>query len=418
MSGMRILVDHSGYELLNIGDVSMLQVCVRRLRELWPTAEIAVITNDAELLAEYCPGTIPLDLWSGGPAVAQRVPARLRHIATQLFKIAGPFAAVRRRTDDGAWPPPHDLLAAIRGADVVVASGGGYMTDVWWWHGAGVLSVLRAAQRLGKPTAMFGQGVGPLEQRRMHWLLGAVGRRLDAFGLREGVLSPTLLAQVGVPPERATVTGDDALEIATPDVFTGAGSTIGLNIRVAGYTGTDGARADAVRQVVLDAARELGAPVIAVPVSRYRKASEHGGASQDLAATTAGSDIEQIEISTPQELAQTAQRCRVVVTSSYHAAVYGLAAGAAVVCLVGHDYYEAKFSGLCALFPTTATIVRLDREDALTELAAQVRRSWLVADDQREQAWQAARAQVARSRELYKAFQDKVEARRTTMARR
>jgi len=31
----RILVDQSGYDLLNIGDVAMLQACVRRLTRIW-----------------------------------------------------------------------------------------------------------------------------------------------------------------------------------------------------------------------------------------------------------------------------------------------------------------------------------------------------------------------------------------------
>src|ERR1700744_241307 len=54
------------------------------------------------------------------------------------------------------------ILGAVRQADLVVSSGGGFINDVFWVHAAGVLGVLAAAQRLGKPTAMFGQGIGPL----------------------------------------------------------------------------------------------------------------------------------------------------------------------------------------------------------------------------------------------------------------
>ena len=53
---MRILVDQSGYDLLNIGDVAMLQSCVTRLRRQWPQSEIMVIAHDPALLAAYCPG--------------------------------------------------------------------------------------------------------------------------------------------------------------------------------------------------------------------------------------------------------------------------------------------------------------------------------------------------------------------------
>src|SRR5215469_550203 len=43
--GLRILVDQSGYDLLNLGDIAMLQSCVVRLRQLWPNAEITVICH-------------------------------------------------------------------------------------------------------------------------------------------------------------------------------------------------------------------------------------------------------------------------------------------------------------------------------------------------------------------------------------
>jgi polysaccharide pyruvyl transferase WcaK-like protein len=42
---MRILVDQSGYDLLNLGDVAMLQACVGHLGALWPQAEIAVVCH-------------------------------------------------------------------------------------------------------------------------------------------------------------------------------------------------------------------------------------------------------------------------------------------------------------------------------------------------------------------------------------
>jgi len=57
---MRILVDQSGYDLLNIGDVAMLQACVARLRMQWPGAEIMVIAHESGRLAAYCPGTIAI----------------------------------------------------------------------------------------------------------------------------------------------------------------------------------------------------------------------------------------------------------------------------------------------------------------------------------------------------------------------
>ena len=75
---MRILVDTAlntgAAEYSNLGDVAMLQVGVRRLQRLWPSARIEVLTESPANLALFCPGAKPLpragrDLWIGNDAI-------------------------------------------------------------------------------------------------------------------------------------------------------------------------------------------------------------------------------------------------------------------------------------------------------------------------------------------------------------
>ena len=87
---MRILVDQSGYGLLNLGDVAMLQGCVARLRQQWPTAEIRVIAHSPDRLQRYCPDTIAVQ-----PTFADRrglriFPRKARNTSEQLWRIVGP----------------------------------------------------------------------------------------------------------------------------------------------------------------------------------------------------------------------------------------------------------------------------------------------------------------------------------------
>jgi hypothetical protein len=42
---LRIFIDHSGHELLNYGDTSMLQTAVYRLKKIWPEAIIYVFSK-------------------------------------------------------------------------------------------------------------------------------------------------------------------------------------------------------------------------------------------------------------------------------------------------------------------------------------------------------------------------------------
>ncbi len=53
---MRVIIDQSGYELLNIGDAAMLQSCFIRLSKQWPAAEIGVICDAPQRLGRFCPG--------------------------------------------------------------------------------------------------------------------------------------------------------------------------------------------------------------------------------------------------------------------------------------------------------------------------------------------------------------------------
>lgn len=57
---MKILIHPSSVHCLNLGDVAMMQVAVRRFREFWPDAEIHVLNENPELLALYCPTARPV----------------------------------------------------------------------------------------------------------------------------------------------------------------------------------------------------------------------------------------------------------------------------------------------------------------------------------------------------------------------
>ena len=210
---MRILVDQSGYDLLNVGDVAMLQSCVTRLRQLWPDAEIMVVCHSPERLATYCPGTIAIGQTFADRPIFRVVPRRPRLAAEQAWKMAAPYLSGRLRSGRVRSGRAHTAIQAVHAADLVVASGGGYVTDTWWWHAAGVLSLLSLAQRLGKPTAMFGQGVGPISQRALHVQARAVLPRLAVLGLREDRIGRDLALSVGTRPSAVTLTGDDALEL-------------------------------------------------------------------------------------------------------------------------------------------------------------------------------------------------------------
>ena len=407
----RILVDQSGYDLRNLGDIAMLQSCVTRLRQLWPDAGIMVICHAPERLARLCPGVTGI-----GRTLADRppflmLPRRPRLAAEQAWKMAAPyFCSRRRRARKGR---PRTAVQAVRAADLVVASGGGYLTDTWWWHAAGVLSLLSLAQRLGKPTAMLGQGVGPIDAG----LHGAVLRmqaravlpRLAVLGLREERTGRGLALSMGTPAGAVTVTGDDALELI-PGARAAVGQALGFGLRVSRYAGIDLAAAKAIGDLVVRAAEGFAAPVVTLPVSRYPVDGDLDALRLLLRPDHSVVDIVLDDLATPESLVTAAASCRVIVSGSYHAAVFGLAQGVPTVCLARTRYYDAKFAGLRALFPGACFVISLDQPDFADRLHDAISQAWHLPHPARAAATYAADRQRQAGREAYARLKDAVPA--------
>lgn len=404
---MRILIDQSGYDLLNLGDVAMLQGCVARLRQQWPTAEILVIAHAPDRLRRYCPDTTAILPTFAELRGLKVFPRKARYASEQLWKIAGPplHGRLRRSEPRDAVPEtwPRTAVQGVHWADVVVASGGGYLTDTWWWHAAGVLSVLALAQSLGKPTAMFGQGVGPLRGRALQAMASWVLPRLAALGLREEVTGLGLALSCGVRPDVITITGDEAIEVI-PDTAAAAGSALGFNIRAADYSGIGRDAAAAIGTCVVGVAHELGAPIVGLPVSRYATTSDLAVIGECLERRQTSSEVALADLSSPAELMSASAQCRAVVTGSYHAAVYGLAQGVPAVCLSKSRYYDAKFAGLCALFPETCQVVSLTHHDPAGPLRRAIVRAWQLPAAARSAACDAAARQRASGHSAYEGF--------------
>ena len=400
---MRILVDHDGYDLLNLGGVAMLQGCVARLRQEWPEAEIKVIAHSSARLEQYCPGTTPIGRTFADSPYVQVFPRRVRLASEQLWRIAGPPLGDRFGTEDGSSGSPRTALQAVRWADVVVAAGGGYITDTWWWHAAGVLALLGYAQRCGKPTAMFGQGIGPLDGRVVRAMARGVFPRLAALGLREGVTSPELALSCGARRDVITITGDDAIEVI-PGTAPPVADALGFNIRAADYSGVGRDAAARIGECVVAAAHELAVGIIGLPVSRYPKTSDLAAISACLGDSQAGIDVTLPDLSSPADLMSASASCRAVVTGSYHAAVYSLAQGVPAVCLTKSRYYDAKFAGLRALFPETCRVISLTSLDAADLLRQAIEEAWQLPADAREAARAAAAGQRASGRAAYRDF--------------
>lgn len=382
----RILIDPGSHHLLNAGDVAMLQVCVERLRETWPGARIDVLTTAPELLAELCPGVTPLPATGryeltagGGPALP-----RPRWLARAALARAG-----RRERRE---PAARMFADALLAADLFLLSGRGGLTDAFLDETDAVLTELEIAASIGLRTALLGQGIGPIEDRRALARMAAALPEATVLSLREGRTAPDLLASLGVPRERVAVTGDDAIELAFRDRPERLGEALGLNVRVADYAGVAAGMANRIGTTVGEKAGAFDADVIGIEISSHPHENEVGAPLRGDAPTP---------VARPAAAIAAAGNCRAVVAGSYHAAVFALAQGVPVVGLAASPYYLDKLLGLRDQFGEGCRVVRLDEGTDAAELASvasELDRQWEAAPALRDELLAAAERQVELSR--------------------
>jgi polysaccharide pyruvyl transferase WcaK-like protein len=411
----RLLVQPGSHAMLNLGDVAMLQVCVERLRRLWPEASIGVITSAPDLLERHLPGVLPVPAagqyewfdtrWDGGAylsALGDRSRSRLHRAARAVSGAGSRGARLALRAELAAREPAGDGMRIFAGwllnADAVLMSGRGGTTDTFLDDGLQTLEMMSTAAALGIPTAMFSQGLGPIEEPALRLEAGRVLPGVGRIAVRERRSAIPLLETLGVAPDRVSLTGDDALDLAhrlRPANL--ARDAIGLGLRVSEYSGIGAHLAGIAGRVLRDVAGERGGGVTPVSVSLY----PHEADAETLRHVLG--DREPEPVSSRDSIEQ-AGRCRVVVAGSYHAAVFALAQGVPVVGLSATPYYDQKLRGLADLFPGGCEVLPATERELPERLAVAVRTAWDAADERRPELLTAAERQIGAAREAYARF--------------
>ncbi|WP_245717262.1 polysaccharide pyruvyl transferase family protein [Nocardia jejuensis] len=376
---VRVLVDNGDYDLHDRGVIAAMTITVERLRALWPHARIGVLTEQPHVLRALLPDAEPIVPSTGGQWGKGGVAGRIDQVAA--VKLIGPAALhwraatevpaqrlrglrerarsqVRARINSG-WEPRDSGLAplptvpaAVTTASLVLALGGDYLCDERRTTAHRTLNLLEDAQRLGIPTVLLGQGMGPIADPELLRRAAEVLPRADLIAVRENLRTPALLAALGVTPERVLLTGDDAIEF--------------------GY-----------RTRRPEIAGDLGVCRHTMPLL----------ANEPRVRPVLG------RTDTAQEVARRVTRCRVLLTDAYHLAVLALSQGIPAVAVTGSGAADDKFRGLADMFESDATgaglrIVHLGADDFDTELTRAIGELWESAPELRDTLQQRAVEQI------------------------
>jgi polysaccharide pyruvyl transferase WcaK-like protein len=230
---------------------------------------------------------------------------------------------------------------------------------------------------------------------------------LAVLSLREDQLGEGLALELGANSAAVTTTGDDALAVI-PDKGLADGHALGINLRVADYAGVDSSDARAISSLLLRSAQDLGAPIETLSVSRQSTDSDAAAIDALMAEARGHGNVSSRELPTADALAASAANCRAIVTGSYHAAVFGLAQGVPVVCLTKSAYYDAKFAGLKALFPTACSVLSVAESDFSSRLTKAIAAAWHLPRSAREAALHSANSQRESARKAYDRLREAV----------
>lgn len=282
----------------------------------------------------------------------------------------------------------------------MVALGGGYMTDADIPQAGRALDLLEYARDAGVPTAMVGQGLGPMRDPELRDRAAQVFAELPLLALRERRRGPELLESLGVPVDAFTVTGDDAIELAQAARNEVLGNDIGVCLRVAKYAPVGESSQERVGTVVRAAAAQFGARLVPLIIAET-PGSPDRATTVPLVRGSANPVAPVGRFVRPSTVAAQVARCRVLVTGAYHLAVFALSQGIPVVGLTSTEYYDDKFLGLADMFGGGVRLVHLDDPDLEARLAEGIAGAWDEADAVREPLRAKADAQVIASRQVF-----------------
>jgi polysaccharide pyruvyl transferase WcaK-like protein len=440
---IRAILDPGEHSMRNAGGIALLQVAKERLHKLWPDATFGIITLAPHVLKLHFPDAFPIDPHDRvTPDQRERI-ERLHQIVPRpiwrlLFELREEVghrwpalasgsvrdtitATLRARhlTEDSHlepvnasenWAQLPDMpdMKVIHGADLYVATGAQYIADIVRDLCFGVLSRLETAIQHDIPTVMVGQGIGPLEDRELRARAKAVLPRVDYIFVREQRDAPHILTSLGVDPARIIFTGDDALELAykarKPDLANG----IGVGLRASYYTAIEDSDIASVGEVLRQTASRHHARLISLPISQ----SAHERDSQINKQVMAEYDnISRIRtrFHSPQKIINKTRDCRLVVSGTYHTAVFALAQGIPAVCVAKSTAYLDKLLGLAEQFDSGCQVLYSGDAQFREKLAVAIDEAWESAEQTRPGLLKATEYQISLGQAAYKRIYEVVE---------
>ncbi|WP_103019803.1 polysaccharide pyruvyl transferase family protein [Salinibacter altiplanensis] len=393
----------------NLGDASMFHVAIKRISRILSDPQIQLIEKNPNYESVCGDGKIEdvddwqIQSWALKRPLWHRIDQAIPNLV-DLFSMRWPrikdwLTEAKANVRGNEVEARNKFVQRFEKADILFVSGGGLMTDLFA-SAERVCNLIMLAHSRGVPVFMFGQGIGPIRSSRLRNKARRALPEVQSIALREKKFSYPLLRDLGVPDDRITVTGDDAVTLAHNERPQALGEGIGVNLRVAYYSNISADLTETVAEVLSEASATYDAPLLPVPIAYRGENSDVASIRAILKAVGKKTDGG-ASLTSPEEVIRKAGKCRVVVTGSYHGGVFALSQGVPVVGLANSKYYHNKFHGLAEMFGVGCTVLRTNRGDFKVALDEAIREAWSRAPEYRSQLIREAERQIDASETAY-----------------
>lgn len=372
---MRILIEQSDYSHLNYGERVILRAAYSRLKDLFPHASFAVLTRNAEALVIDCPLALPVMV--GAPLESAQPRAHPLLLAGKKW--------LRRQRQTTLSAQVND---AMNEADLVVATGGAYLNASFGDHAYKTYEFLSQVAKSGIPFALMGHSFEPFTDDAIKQYAEQILPQAALITCRDSEVSPAILEALDIDERKYYITGDEAVEIVYNVSPAELGSGIGVHLRVDAHAEIGGAEIAWLRPLLHQAIEQFDSDLVPLPFAIDKDPAP----IQTVTGGDGGASVDSVE-----KLLAQFTKCRVVVTSNYHAAVFALAMGISVVGVVNSPTYADKFKGLKSKFHGGVTVIQAHQEGASEAIYA----AWDEAPKLRTELLHTTRKQITAIKGAY-----------------
>jgi polysaccharide pyruvyl transferase WcaK-like protein len=294
----------------------------------------------------------------------------------------------------GRFPDACRALRCLRDASVLHIAGGGNLTSDYAQLLQARTFLAVAAGVFGVPVVVTGQQVGPRLYPRHERILKKWLPHARLVGVRDAASAETC-RRLGVPGDRISVTGDDAVDLVAaplPDcMLNPRRPVIGLSLHHHGCRSERDAAIRRLADVLGPWLRSTSASIVMIPHIRsttplrcdVRFAEDFTHALGDGLPVLIAGASEYLDVHVKALTAG----CDFMVTTRFHGAVFALSSGVPTFPIGQDEYTSVKFSGLWEYFGLPTVVAMLGDGD----LSVRLNEAWRERESGRVAAMAAMR---------------------------